>query len=261
MPTEFVGTALPLDEAGVNEVVGRMGIHAPELWAVLNVETRGCGFLPDKRPAILYERHIFSKETNHKFDSAHPDISNRNQGGYGGDGAHQYDRLAKAIALDRKAALDAVSWGIGQLMGFNSEIAVYPDVETMVKAMMESENDQLRGMTGEIVHNGLHRALRDHRWRDFARGYNGPKYAENQYDTRLAAAYQKYANGGLPDLTVRTAQVYLTYLGLNPGPVDGQAGRRTFSALNEFQHQNGLPVNNTIDESIVARLKEKAIGS
>src|SRR6266567_2201201 len=131
MPSEFVGTALPLDETGVTEVTERMGIHAPELWAVLNVETKGFGFLPDKRPSILYERHIFSRETNNKFDSAHPDISNPNQGGYGADGAHQYDRLTKAIALNRKAALDAVSWGIGQLMGFNSKIAGYPDVETM----------------------------------------------------------------------------------------------------------------------------------
>ena len=76
MPNEFVGAGLPLDVDGVSEVTDRMGVHAPELWAVLTVETRGSGFLPDRRPYILYERHIFSKETNRKFDAAHPDISN-----------------------------------------------------------------------------------------------------------------------------------------------------------------------------------------
>jgi hypothetical protein len=259
MPTEFAGRGLPLDEEGISEVTDRMQIGGPELWAVVNVETRGCGFLPDRRPAILYERHIFSRETNHQFDAAHPDISNREAGGYGAGGAHQYDRLARAIALNRKAALDSVSWGIGQLMGFNAEIAGYTDVETMVSAMTESENEQLRGMTGEIVHNGLHRALRTHRWADFARGYNGSNFAINKYDTRLAAAFHKYSQGGLPDLAVRAAQVYLTYLNLNPGTVDGLPGRFTFSALNEFQRQQGLPISHEIDHEILSRLKERAL--
>jgi hypothetical protein len=259
MSVEFVGSGLPLDEDGISEVTDRMQIGGPELWAVLNVETRGCGFLPDRRPAILYERHIFSRETGHQFDAAHPDISNRQAGGYGASGAHQYDRLARAIALNRKAALDSVSWGIGQLMGFNAEIAGYPDVEAMVSKMTESESEQLRGMSGEIVHNGLHRALRTHRWADFARGYNGVNFAINKYDTRLAAAFQKYSQGGLPDLAVRAAQVYLTYLNLHPGTVDGLPGRFTFAALNEFQSQQGLPISNVIDDEIVSRLKEKAL--
>jgi hypothetical protein len=52
-------------------------------------------------------------------------------------------------------------------------------------------------------------------------GYNGSNFAINKYDTRLAAAFAKFNNGGLPDLTIRNAQVYLTYLGLNPGVIDG----------------------------------------
>lgn len=44
---EFIGASLPLDQEGVTEVTERMQIGAPELWAVLNVETRGCGFLQD----------------------------------------------------------------------------------------------------------------------------------------------------------------------------------------------------------------------
>jgi hypothetical protein len=259
MPIEFVGTGLPLDEDGISEVTDRMQIGGPELWAVLNVETRGCGFLPDRRPAILYERHIFSRETGHTFDAAHPDISNREAGGYGAGGSHQYDRLGRAIALNRKAALDSVSWGIGQVMGFNAEIAGYANVETMVSKMTESENEQLRALTGEIVHNRLDRALRTHRWADFARGYNGANFAINKYDTRLAAAFQKYSQGGLPDLTVRTAQVYLTYLNLHPGTVDGLPGRFTFAALNEFQQQQGLPISHEIDDEILSRLKERAL--
>ena len=145
-------------------------------------------------------------------------------------------------------------------MGFNATAAGYPDVETMVRAMTKSENEQLRAFTGEIVTNNLHKALRDHRWADFARGYNGKNFAINKYDTGLAAAFQKFSQGGLPDLLVRAGQVYLTYLGFHPGPIDGLPGKFTFSALNEFQSQEGLPVNKVFDEDIVKRMKEKAEG-
>jgi|SRR5882672_1981238 len=261
MSLEFAGNGLPLDKAGVSEVIDRMGIGQPELWAVLKVETSGCGFLPDRRPVILFERHQFSSRTNRQFDAAHPDISNQSPGGYGAGGAHQYDRLHRAINLNRNAALDSTSWGIGQLMGFNAEISGSNDVEAMVTAMTQSENDQLLGMTGEIVHGGLDKALRDHRWADFARGYNGANFAINHYDTRLAAAFQRFAQGGLPDLNVRAVQLYLMYLGFKPGPVDGLAGNQTFGALNKFQQQNNLPISNEISDELVSLLKEKALAN
>ena len=87
MSEPFRGKALPLNQEGMAEVIERLQTTVAELWAVLTVETRGCGFLPDRRPMILFERHIFSRETNHQFDNAHPDISNRKTGGYGPGGA------------------------------------------------------------------------------------------------------------------------------------------------------------------------------
>lgn len=259
MSSEFRGDGLPMDEEGFSPVTEQMGIGAPEIWAVLTVETRGCGFLPDRRPVILFERHIFSKETGGRFDASNPDISNPTWGGYGHGGAFQYDRLSRAIALDRKAGLQSASWGIGQIMGFNAEIAGYADVEEMVKSMTFSENEQLKALVGEIVNNKLDAALRCHDWASFARGYNGSAYAENKYDTRLASAYQKHLHGPFPDLTVRSAQIYLVYLGYNPGPVDGVPGRFTYSALNEFQQANNLQVKNEIDGEILAALEEKAL--
>jgi hypothetical protein len=259
MTTEFKGTALPLDQEGISEVTDRMGIKTAELWTVLTVETSGCGFLPDRRPKILFERHIFSRETGSQFDIANPDISDRTPGGYGADGANQYNRLEQALALDRVAALKSTSWGIGQVMGFNAEIAGYDDVEALVNAMTISENEQLRAMVGQIIHNGLHKALSAHDWPAFARGYNGAEYAKNKYDTRLAAAYQKYAVGPLPDINLRAAQMYLTYLGYQPGSIDGAPGKFTYSALNNFQQQNGLALTNEINETLLSILKEKTL--
>lgn len=255
MPTTFRGSALPIDAEGMAEALDRLRVRAAEVWAVLSVETLGCGFLPDRRPLILFERHVFSRETGHRFDAQHPDISNRQPGGYGAGGAHQYDRLGRALTLDRKAALRSASWGIGQLMGFNAQVGGFADVEAMVTAMAESETRQLLGMAGEIVGNGLSHALADHDWATFARGYNGPGYARNRYDTRLSAAHQKYAHGPLPDLSVRAAQVYLTYLGYSPGPVDGIIGRFTRSALHGFQEDHGMPTTDDIDEDVLPILK------
>jgi hypothetical protein len=255
MPTEFSGTGLPLSSEGLAAVTDKLGVYAAEIWAVLTVETRGCGFLADRRPLILFERHIFSRETRGRFDKAAPEVSQPHWGGYGAGGGHQYDRLQQAIRLDRTAALRSASWGIGQVMGFHAERVGYRDVEAFVSAMCESENAQLNAMAGEIASNGLDKGLRAHDWSSFARGYNGPLYAQNHYDTRLSAAFQKFAMGVLPDLTLRLAQVCLFYLGYDPGPVDGVIGRNTRSALAEWQESVGLPPSGDPDPGTLDRLQ------
>ena len=37
------------------------------------------------------------------------------------------------------------------------------------------------------------KAFAPNKWGDFARRYNGPAYAENFYDVKLARAYKRYA--------------------------------------------------------------------
>jgi hypothetical protein len=259
MPTPFQGPGLPLDQEGVSIITERLRITDAELWAVLTVETRGCGFLPDRRPAMLFERHVFSRATGRRFDGSQAHISNIVPGGYGAGGAHQYERLFQALALDRTAALKSASWGIGQVMGFNAAATGYANVEVMVAAMMVSENEQLLAMSREIIRNGLHQPLRTHHWAAFARGYNGSGYARNKYDTRLAAAYQRYSHSPLPDLVLRAAQMYLAYLGYRPGPIDGVPGRLTLAALHEFQQRQGLPQKPVIDVELLAILKDQAI--
>lgn len=261
MATAFVGRSQPLNSDGMAEVLEVLKIDAPSLWAVLTVETRGSGFFPSRRPAILFERHVFSDQTQGKFNHNHPDISNPKAGGYGKGGDSQYDRLAKAIALDRKAALNSASWGIGQVMGFNAKAAGFSDVETLVQEMMDSENAQLLGMANFIVGKKLASALRTKSWADFARGYNGKSYAKNKYDSRLAAAYQRFRSGPLPDLIVRAAQIYLVFLDFDPGPIDGLTGKMTRSALNEFQEKNGLPETDEVTNETLAALEKAASGA
>jgi hypothetical protein len=254
MPTlPFQGTAWALSSDGLAGVAGNLGVFAPEIWTVLAVETSGCGYLPDRRPQILYERHIFHRLTQGQYDDG--DISDPSPGGYGARGAHQYDRLNQAIAENRDAALQSASWGIGQIMGENFAAAGFTGVEDMVAAMSRSEDQQLAAMGNFLVSTKLRASLQAHDWTTFARGYNGPNYAINRYDVRLNAEYQKYSSGVLPDLNVRAAQLYLTYLGFVPGGVDGIAGQHTLAALAQFQTQAGLATTGTIDANTVAQLQ------
>jgi N-acetylmuramidase/Putative peptidoglycan binding domain len=248
----FCGQAWALSSTGLAAVAKNLGVFAPEIWTVLAVETSGCGFLPDRRPQILYERHIFHRLTNGLFDDG--DISDPAPGGYGPTGAHQYDRLSIAILKNRSAALQSASWGIGQIMGENFSQAGFQNIEEMVAAMSQSEDQQLTAIASFLIARKLHASLQTHDWSTFARGYNGPNYVINRYDVRLNGEFQKYSSGVLPDLNVRAAQLYLTYLGFHPGPPDGIAKMQTLSALAQFQLQNGLPNTGSIDDSVMAQL-------
>ena len=248
----FQGDGLALSSDGLNVVASRAGLQATEIWTVLAVETSGCGYLPDRRPQILFERHIFHRLTNGQYDDG--DISSPRPGGYGKLGAHQYDRLAVAISEDRNAALQSASWGIGQIMGMNYALAGFQSVDDMVVAMSASEDQQLAAVVSFLVGKKLDGPLQAHDWQSFALGYNGPNYKVNHYDTKLVAAFQRYSADGLPDLSVRAAQLYLTYLGYKPGRIDGVVGPLTLPALSAFQSDHGLAANNTIDAACVAQI-------
>lgn len=255
MADEFVGRGLPLSADGLAAATAKAGIGLPELWSVIFVETPGCGFIADRRPTILFERHHFFRRSGGKGPS---DISNPDAGGYASTKAEEYARLHRAIAIDRRAALESTSWGLGQVMGFNAKLAGFADAESMVKAMVDNEDAQLAGMMSFIVSAKLAKALQEHRWDGFAAGYNGSNYKINDYDGKLARNFAKWSAGKLPDLRVRSAQLALVYLGHKPGPVDGQWGRRTGEAVTAFQKAAGLATSGELDDATFAQLRAAA---
>lgn len=238
----YVGRSLALNADGFEAALQVLGIDEPSLWAVMSVETGSVGgFLPDRRPALLFERHLFSRYTGGIYDATHSDISSPSPGGYGAPGAYQYTRLAEASALDEQAAQMATSWGLGQILGSNYAAAGYATVGIMVQSMIDSEGNQLRAMAKFIAgQSKIADALKVQDWATYARGYNGVNYAINHYDTRLADAHARFAAGPLPDLTVRAAQLYLKFDGMDPGPVDGLMGKKTLAAIDQWGRQRGV---------------------
>lgn len=237
----FAGAAAPMTIDGLRQAANLLRCDAAAVLAVIDVETDGCGFLPDRRPQILFERHVFRRETGGRFDATAPDLSAPSAGGYGARGAGQYDRLTRAVALDQAAALRSTSWGLGQIMGFNAEFAGYDGASDMVGAFTNSENAQLLAMARFICHSRLDAALRLHRWGAFARGYNGPAYQQHGYDGRLEAAYARRRNGRPIDMVLRATQVLLMFAGLYRGRIDGLMGALTEAAITAAK-KNGIDV-------------------
>lgn len=247
---DFLGASTPLSEAGLNAATNLLGVTPPDLWAVLAVETHGCGFLADRRPLILFERHVFHRHTSGVYDGSHPAVSSITPGGYVG-GAREYLRLQEAAALDRHSALLSTSWGIGQIMGENFTLAGFTAIEDMVAAIVGGEDAQLRATATYLRSRNLHVSLAKHDWITFARKYNGPDFAKNQYHTRLRAAYASVSRI-LPDIKVRQAQVLLMFLRIDAGAVDGAVGKRTRSGVLAFRQREGLPPSDTIDDNCLA---------
>ncbi|HEY3151132.1 MAG TPA: N-acetylmuramidase domain-containing protein [Candidatus Binatia bacterium] len=266
---KFAGNGQPLTRSGLNKALVLLGLgpnDAAYIWTVIEVETagvtQGFGFRVDRRPQILFERHIFRKRTDGRFDREAPDVSGA-PGSYGLL-AEQYNKLEKAIALCAKArlgiepALDSVSWGMGQVMGFNHAVAGFKSAARMVQAMVRSEDSQLAAMCGFLKANGLAASLVNQDWAGFAKRYNGPSYWQNHYDVKLAEQYQRFASGSLPNLEMRTAQVALLFLGYAPGKIDGCIGPRTRAAIKNFRIAAGLPAGEEFDGPTYQLLCKKA---
>jgi hypothetical protein len=258
MTDDFHGTAAPLDKTGFDEALSALQAESASLWAVLKVETKGFGFLPDRRPKILFERHIFHKRTDGRFSAKHPGISNPDDGGYSG-GAAEYDRLADAMKLDRAAALESASWGLPQIMGFNAKSIGYASAEDMIERFRASETAQLEGMVRFVRNDSkLAQALKDKQWTTFARIYNGPAFAKNEYDKNLAKFHAQYVKDGEPDVDLRADQARLSYIGHDPNGIDGVLGKGTRGAISAFQKERGLPDTGELDAATRAKLREAA---
>lgn len=186
---------MTLTQADYENAAGILNCSVPAIMAVAAVESSGGGFLPDGRPKILFEAHIFHRLTVGAYQITHPTLSTPtwNRTSYGPPGAYQWTRLNQARELDEDAALQSCSWGAFQIMGMNFKSCGFDSVRQFVAEMMRDENAHLQIFCRFLLSNPrMVDAIRKQDWPRFARLYNGPGYAQNRYDVKLAEAFSKH---------------------------------------------------------------------
>lgn len=184
-----------------------LGCEVEVIKAIEKVESGGkTGFDSKNRPVILYERHVFSRNTNRKYDAKYHDISSKNgyklkkkgesvaadvlnSEYYSASSDKNYKRLAKAYLLDKDAALKACSWGKFQILGENYKEIGFDSVTAMVEAHVKGQKGHLKAFIGFIRSKKLQKSMKDKDWEKVAKGYNGKNYKKFKYDTRIKNAY------------------------------------------------------------------------
>ncbi len=252
LPTDFRGTARPLDAGAIARAARRLDCAQAAVRAVVAVESRG-GFDAQGRPALLFERHYFHRLTQGRFSAIAPAISQPRAGGYG-PARLQYHRLAQALELDREAALRSASWGAFQIMGDNHALCGHRDVTAFVAALCEDEGAHLDAFVSFVLASGLAPALRRRDWAGFARGYNGPAYRRNRYDEKLARAYAaRIGTGAVLAFGARGEAVVHIQQRLSLAP-DGIFGPLTRAAVRAFQAGHALAVDGIVGPRTLAAL-------
>lgn len=238
-------------------VAREFNLEPAALLAVVDVESGGQVYavIDDKpEPLIRFECHYFDrrltpeKQLRARADKLASPIAGkipnpRTQSG-------RWRLLERAAAIDRTAAYESVSWGLGQVMGSHWKWLGFDSVDALVEEARSGADGQARLMARYIEKAGLAEALTARNWNAFARGYNGPDYRRYRYHTRIATAFQRYRSLnteaepetlklGDRGLAVRRLQVDLIHHG-HPLKADGQFGRRTERAIREFQRIHGL---------------------
>ncbi len=174
----------------IARIAGRLGASAAQLRAVAAVESSGGGFDLQGRPKVLFERHLFHRQTGGKFSPA--PYSQPSGGGYS---ESSWDKLTAACGKDPDAALGACSWGKFQVLGLHWSKLGYASPWELAYSLVTGEAAHYDLFARYIETFGLRDALRKVSanpadCRDFAAGYNGPAYKKFSYDTRIAKGMQ-----------------------------------------------------------------------
>ena len=187
-------------ETDFQAAAARLGVSVPAVKAVATVESNGGGFLPDGRVKVQYEPHVMYRQLASNFDRAradkelvaHPDLVAKKAGSYQSLDKEDKDMNRASQLIDRTSALESASWGAFQIMGYHWKTLQYTTLQGFINDQYTADGQLETFVRFILADPRLVKALRAGDWATFARIYNGPNYAANKYDTKLAAAFKQY---------------------------------------------------------------------
>lgn len=247
------------DRIELAKIAKRINVPEAAFLAVIAVESNGItGEVIGGRlePLVRYEGHYFDKlcdpairDVARAAKVSSPKVKGipnpKSQTG-------RWALIKKAATFDRVAAYSSVSYGVGQVMGSHYKKLGYKSIDVFLEKVRSGLVGQADVMAQFIKTFGLDDELRALDWSAFARGYNGPAYRTNQYDTKLADEYRLQGGTDTVSVThsgllrmgsqgasVRTLQSMLVAAGYKLN-VDGDFGTSTKEAVMAYQAKAGL---------------------
>ena len=291
MDTSFKGKAVRIQDVDIPRIAYTIGAGEDELHAFMDVEAAGSGFDSQGRPKMLFEPHKFYAHLSgdERAAAVKQGLAYKSWGEkpYPKD---SYPRLIKAMKINEAAALMSASWGLTQILGEYFADVGFDSVEDMVQAFMDSEAEHLEATVLLLKKWKVDDDLRAHRWAVVAKTWNGPGYAKNRYDTKLAQSFAKWqkikdtkwAPTGAPQMPVtptkppvvltnkqvssimhkgskgdfvKNLQWNLTTLGYDvSGDEEGTFGDATDQAVRDFQKSQGLKADGWAGPDTVAAI-------
>lgn len=200
-----------LTEQDYVDAAATIGCEVAVIKAVRAVECPRGGFYANGFPVLLFEPFQFSDLTKGAFDgktvtikdTKYPLSINRRKKPWTvanamyGPSSIQQAKLVAARVLDNDSALEACSWGMAQIMGFNYHMCDYANIQDFVNGMCKSEGDQLNAFVHFIKNSKMDQFLVNKDWVRFAVRYNGNRQDKgtadktDDYSYFLEKAYKK----------------------------------------------------------------------
>jgi len=199
-----------LDDDVLIPAAEKHGIQPALMRAVNRQEARMGAFGDDGKATIAIERHQFSRRTHGEFDKRYPSISNPKfrwpkrgeDHPYNWTQEQRWGSVVFMASLNYEAAIQSVSWGAFQIMGFNYKICGFDNEAEFVEAMHVSGRKQFQIWLTfiknfdclEPLQNGdlLAFAIRyntGRNWRD-PNVYGNPGYDAKKYASSLATHFK-----------------------------------------------------------------------
>jgi len=239
--------------AAIEDIAAKIKVEPAALRAVAQEESGGQAFAMvngKKMPLIRWEGHYFYQRLkgDARDEAVRLGLASPKAGKVKNPKAQaaRWKIVEKAIRIDRRAALESFSIGVGQVMTAHWKALGYASAGEMITAARASVAGQILVMVQYIQKFGLVDELQRKDFTAFARGYNGAGFRKHGYHTRIAAAYAKFsgqpavskATGmlrmGSKGARVRSLQALLVRAGYAV-KVDGDYGPTTKKAVMAFQ--------------------------
>lgn len=245
------------------QIAANNHLEPAPLLAVAEVESGGRAYAivdGKSEPLIRFEGHYFDRrlEGKKRTQARKAGLASPTAGKVANPAsqAARWRLLEKAAKIDRQAAYESCSWGLGQVMGSHWSWLGFKSVDELVALCRRDVAGQIELMVRYIVKADLAGSLRARNWPRFAEGYNGPGYRKNRYDTKMAEAFVRWAarlGGAAQQATAPTTagqasssaaeiQRRLVAHGF-PVAIDGRMGPQTKAAIRAFQKARGLAVD------------------